>query len=549
MSCPDAEKLISARLDRELSTIETAELDAHLAGCEACRRAAGEYAALVDELESAFRAEPLATPAPRARPRPRIPWLRLAAAVLLVAGGILGAYLSRTKAPVSPPTVERGPRVVQLDSGTRVVVKGPARGVEFAGAGDDADEVIHLEEGEIEIFAAKAAPGRRAVRVITRLGEVETLGTIFSVKLVNSGNGEGGKDMKLKKLAPLTAVVMLVAVSQGRVLIRGALGEAVVHAGEVAEVGGDKLAVSKTARTIKGKVTEVGDKGATVSVGKADGLKKGFELTCKAKGWSGKVISLAENSAVLEVTGKAAVGDVVQTKLTTVLAEAPKVDPKTKPDPAAADPVKAGPKVNGLQLTLIEKEIVRTYERTVYTTKEGKVIRMWGQDGIRTKIPEDAKKEVQKREHKYKQLTATLKNVGEEPILLPAGYGYSSYLRGIKVCATDAEGKAVPRKKFRGGKRHGGGEKKDQPLCVTILKPGQTLERRLYAYYLQFPAEGKYKLWAELEVKDSEEVLPGQKIWSGKLKSNEIEHEHKARARYGRKKTAPAEKPGKKEVF
>ncbi len=351
--------------------------------------------------------------------------------------------------------------------------------------------------------------------------------------------------MKLRKLAPLTAVVMLVAVSEGRVLVRGALGEAIVHAGEIAEVGANKLAVGKTDRTIRGKVTEVGEKGATVSVGKADGLKVGFELTCKAKGWSGKVITLAENSAVLEVKGKATVGDVVETRLTTVLAEAPKGGPAAKPNPLAADPVNAGPKVAGLQLTLVEKETVRKY--VYYVTADGKAMR----EGM--KIPEGAEKKT--REYKYKTMVARIKNVGKESVLLPRIVTYRG-AQNLTLFARDAEGQEVPRRevRFRFRALPAAGEKGEkaggEPVTVTILKPGQTLETTVYGIYtLKFPVEGKYTLWAELEIKDAGggEVLPGIKLWSGKLKSNEVEWEvtRVRRPRGGARPAAPKTDPKK----
>jgi hypothetical protein len=254
--CLRAEELVSARLDRELSAAEAAELSAHLAGCAGCLRAAGEHAALAAELEAAFRAEPLGvarrSPEAVVRARPGRRWLRLAAAaagLLAAAGLVYGLLAGRTS--TSTPTQNRSVLLtapVARPGGTTVTPVGAAR-LELAGPQGRVNEVIRLESGEIVIRAAKAAPGRTAVRVETPLGNVETLGTVFRVKLVTSGRtAEGDTDMKLRSMMPLVAVALLVGVDQGQVLVTGGPGQAVAAEG---------VAVGTTDRVIRASVTKV----------------------------------------------------------------------------------------------------------------------------------------------------------------------------------------------------------------------------------------------------------------------------------------------------
>ena len=520
--CARAEELVSARLDRDLSPEEAGALSAHLAGCSACRRAAQEHAALAAELSAAFRAEPLRAGLPAwgaaVLRRPRRLWLRLAAAAaLLVAGAGLAFHLyARPEPPDDDAVIFSQP--VALAGGTTVTPVGPAR-LELLGRQGKADLVIRLLAGEIRIGAAKAGPGRTAVRVETPLGRVETLGTVFRVKLVGLDRGGNG-NMRASGVVSLAAALLLVSVDEGRVLLSGELGPVVVLAGEGAEVGPGKIAVGASDKVIKAMVTKVedgkdGNLAVTIPAGKADGVREGFEFTCKFKDWAGKVVAVAEDSAVLEVKGelkaKVAVRDLAETKLTTVLAEA---KPGEKAEPAAVK-VEA---VEGLQLVLIKRENV--FKFTTYVDKEGKPIRI-GRDG-RGPVPEGAEEKIQER--RSPELVAQLKNVSDKTIVLgftvgATGFGTSN---PIKLSARDADGKDVPRMDG-----YVPAVDKSAPAAITILKPGQALEQQYQFLPFRFPAEGKYTVWATLEEQPRPEVMTGVTPWSGKLKSNEVEWEYK----------------------
>ncbi len=153
-----------------------------------------------------------------------------------------------------------------------------------------------------------------------------------------------------------------------------------------------------------------------------------------------------------------------------------------------------------------------------------------------------AKKKVTRRfrgrERTIDALILTVKNEGAKTVLLPAPLA-------VKLHAKDAEGKAVPeRKDPRAGEKKAD-EKKG--TNITVLKTGQSLEVNCRTWTLTFPAKGKYTLWATVEAEPSEkEVLPGLKLWSGKLTSNEVEWEvtrvrGARRPRGGEKPKKPAE--------
>ena len=544
LDCARAEELVSARLDRGLTAEEAQALAAHLAGCAGCRRAAAEHANLAAELEAAFRAEPLGEKGVRTllcrapegpfrqkgpdpffsrpaavRGHPRRLWLRLAAAAaLLVAGAGVAAHLDARPAPPDDDAVVVS-QPAALAGGTTVTPVGPAR-LELLGRQGRADLVIRLVAGEIEVRAAKAGPGRTAVRVETPLGRVETLGTVFRVKLVGLDRGGEG-NMRLSGVVSLAGALLLVSVDEGRVLLRAELGPVVVQAGEGAEVGPGKITVGAADRVIRAMVTKVedGKDGAlavTIPAGKADGIREGFEFTCKFKDWTGKVVSVGADSAVLEVSAelkaKVALRDLAETKLTTVLAEA---KPGEKPEVA---PVKVEA-VEGLELVLVKRETVFKY--TMYVDKEGKPIRI-GRDG-KGPVPEGAEEKVQER--KSQELVAQLRNVSDKPVVLGFALGSGGWGMGanpIKLFARDAEGKEVPRMDG-----YVPAVDKSGPAAVTIIKPGQVLEQQYQWLPFRFPAEGKYIVWATLEEQPRPEVLPGVKPWSGKLKSNEVEWEYK----------------------
>lgn len=88
----------SLRLDAELSELESALLDAHLARCAACREVVAGFAASTEVLRSA----PLAEPAPVAVRRggaPRRFLASAAVAVVVLAGAILGGMVGGARTP------------------------------------------------------------------------------------------------------------------------------------------------------------------------------------------------------------------------------------------------------------------------------------------------------------------------------------------------------------------------------------------------------------------------------------------------------------------
>jgi hypothetical protein len=94
VTCEEAIRAIDAMLDREIDDGERLQLEAHLAGCEACRRETDERRALSDriarDLNEAFRATAPAAPRIVVRTR-RFPWARAAAVILAgVAIGFIG---------------------------------------------------------------------------------------------------------------------------------------------------------------------------------------------------------------------------------------------------------------------------------------------------------------------------------------------------------------------------------------------------------------------------------------------------------------------------
>lgn len=95
--CARARFWASLRLDGELSELESALLDAHLARCADCREAAGEFAAST----AALRAEQLAVPAPLrvgARRRVHRVFLGAAAAAAVIAAALVGGLVHGTVA-------------------------------------------------------------------------------------------------------------------------------------------------------------------------------------------------------------------------------------------------------------------------------------------------------------------------------------------------------------------------------------------------------------------------------------------------------------------
>ena len=99
---------MSLRLDGELSQLEGALLDAHLARCSACSEYAADVAGLTRRLRSA-RYEPLEQPitVPRRRRIPlRLANVSAAAALLAVAAGV-GAIMGGSEGRVPAPSLAR----------------------------------------------------------------------------------------------------------------------------------------------------------------------------------------------------------------------------------------------------------------------------------------------------------------------------------------------------------------------------------------------------------------------------------------------------------
>jgi hypothetical protein len=189
----------------------------------------------------------------------------------------------------------------------------------------------------------------------------------------------------------------------------------------------------------------------------------------------------------------------------------PEAPPEKPADKPAAPEVKPEQTSGGLQLTLVMKD--RSFRA--------------GRGDNATEI-------------KFKQPTIQLKNTGDKPLVidfqLPAGGGFGGGRFGgpapaggdagpVKVTAKDSNGKEVPKPEQRGN-RDDQPKPEDRPAVLTVLKPGQTLEGSLLGA-VRFPADGKYTLQAEINVTAKDEVLPGVKPWSGKLKSNELEYDYK----------------------
>ncbi|HZS23617.1 MAG TPA: zf-HC2 domain-containing protein [Gaiellaceae bacterium] len=121
-SCTRAREAASARLDGELSELELAQLDLHVAGCVAC----ADYARLIETTALQLRAAALEQPAEPIRVAARSRRLRAmpaaAAAVILLGvagssfalGGALGSKAPRARPTATAPTAKGRPAVGSL---------------------------------------------------------------------------------------------------------------------------------------------------------------------------------------------------------------------------------------------------------------------------------------------------------------------------------------------------------------------------------------------------------------------------------------------------
>jgi predicted anti-sigma-YlaC factor YlaD len=119
--CDRARQLTSLRLDDEVSELERALLDAHLARCESCRAFADESAGITAALRCAVH-EPLGVavtiPFPRRTRRVRI-LQTAAAAALVVAAAALGSavnFAGRSSAPAAAPAPPHTAMLAFVDS-------------------------------------------------------------------------------------------------------------------------------------------------------------------------------------------------------------------------------------------------------------------------------------------------------------------------------------------------------------------------------------------------------------------------------------------------
>jgi hypothetical protein len=135
------------------------------------------------------------------------------------------------------------------------------------------------------------------------------------------------------------------------------------------------------------------------------------------------------------------------------------------------------------------------------------------------------------QELKIKQPTIQLKNVGDKPVVLdfplPEGGGFGGRGGpggggGNEPTGVEAGPVRIFVKPAEGGD---GAKRDDKPITLVVLKPGQVVEQPL-AGLIRFPADGKYLLRFEVDVPARDEVIPGIKPWSGKLKSNELEYDY-----------------------
>jgi hypothetical protein len=299
--------LLDAHLDARLEDGTRAELEREIRDSADARSVYWQYCrqhALVRELEQERAGERLsmepAASAAGAVPRKISRWIVAAAAGVLLALGAAG-YRTADRLLRSGPQLDPGESLLVLPSGSQVIQKPGAR-IRLSGGGDQLAEVVNLDEGEIEIRAVKPGSGRRAVRVVTALGSVESVGTIFSVGLGPRERKET-RVMKAKGVVPLVAAFMLVSVMEGSVLVRSGLGATEVKAGETAKVekakgeeageavGGLQLNFNKRVM-IRKSVTFVEKDGKRVEVKDPDAREhRRVELLAELKNVSDKPIA------------------------------------------------------------------------------------------------------------------------------------------------------------------------------------------------------------------------------------------------------------------
>jgi hypothetical protein len=142
------EGTLHAYLDGELTPVERAGLEAHLAACPACRARLAEERDLVERAQGllARAAPPEAAPRPRRRPLPRWVPLAWAASVLLALGG---GWMARGGSTAAGP---EAPGSVALDRAEPAPIRDSA-------GRDDAPADLAVRERDAVAPAEPAAPG------------------------------------------------------------------------------------------------------------------------------------------------------------------------------------------------------------------------------------------------------------------------------------------------------------------------------------------------------------------------------------------------------
>jgi hypothetical protein len=177
-----------------------------------------------------------------------------------------------------------------------------------------------------------------------------------------------------------------------------------------------------------------------------------------------------------------------------------------------------------------------------------------GAGGLKAKL---IKKKISRRwrgrQRTWDTLVLEVVNEGEKAVVLP-------YPLEVTMGAKDAEGKEVPARELSAEQKAAEEKRKKEAekkaVTLAVLKPKQKLETycRRELYRLDFTKAGKCKVWAAVEIKPQEkEILPGVEVWSGKLKSNELEWEitrvRRERRQPQPKKEDPKKAPTKTEEF
>jgi Putative zinc-finger len=114
--CSRARFWVSLRLDDQLSELESALLDAHLAGCAACRSFAQVAELTTDELRAAPLATHAAVPVSGMRRRVARPITVALTAALLAGAAVAGGFVRNALAPVSESA--KAPRPVAVVAST-----------------------------------------------------------------------------------------------------------------------------------------------------------------------------------------------------------------------------------------------------------------------------------------------------------------------------------------------------------------------------------------------------------------------------------------------